>query len=61
MIGLVVGKFVDWANATQFSFTMYNTAHNYIIFVNSVVNTWGGTGGIAYDATPTCAVGIRFE
>src|ERR1035437_1413985 len=29
MIGMLVGKAADWANLTQFSFTMYNVAHNY--------------------------------
>jgi hypothetical protein len=63
MIGLQVGKQVDWANATQFTYTMYNTAHNYIIFSNNASNTWGGTtGGILYDnATPSAAVAIRYE
>ncbi len=63
MIGLQIGKFADWANATQFSYTMYNTAHNYIIFANNVNNTWGGnSGGILYDNTvPNASVAIRYE
>ncbi len=61
MIGLQVGKFVDWANATQFSYTMYNVAHNYIILVNNSAGTWGTAGSLLYDGVPNCSLAIRYE
>ncbi len=61
MIGYLVGKQVDWTNATQFSYTMYNVSHNYIIFSNANASTFGAANALVYDAVPTCALAIRFE
>jgi hypothetical protein len=62
LIGALVGKSADWADLTQFSFTIYSVAHNFII-----MNTSGGTapingaGTLTYDGTPTCCVAMRYE
>lgn len=61
MIGLQVGKFVDWANITQFSYTMYNVSHNYIMFATNTNPSFGTAGALTYDTTPTCSLAIRYE
>lgn len=59
MIGLLVGKQVDWTNNVQFPFTMYNVSHNYLIL--STTSGFGAAGNLVYDATPRCAIAIRYE
>lgn len=58
MINVLVGKSADWTDATQFSFTMYNTARNYLVVNNSGI---AAAGQLTYDASITAALMMRFD
>jgi hypothetical protein len=58
MIGMLLGASVDWLDTTQFSFSIYNTAHNYIANVQA---TGFPAGCATYDATPIPAIIMRYE
>jgi len=62
MIGLLVGKSVDWTDTAQFSFYMYNISHAYIVFNSAAMNApWSAANTIIYDTTPTACPIMRFE
>lgn len=57
MTGLLVGKSADWTDQTQFSFTMYNTARNYLVDNASFI----GAGLMLYDSTVTVSIIYRYD
>jgi hypothetical protein len=58
-INTMVGKSSDWSDGAQFPFTIYGSSHNYII---SNLTLFSATAGnITYDATPTCAIAMRYD
>lgn len=59
MINVLVGKSADWTDQTQFSFTLYNTTHNYIAF--NQAGFGNAAGNITYDASVTAALFMRYE
>ena len=71
LLGLVVGRFVDFVDNTQFLMTLYNVAHNYLVLSGAGGNNfWRGvapqsTAGSANQpvtaATLLYCVGMRFE
>ncbi len=63
LIGIMVGKNVDWADLTQFPYTIYSVSHNFIIFNNAAAATdpITGAGVLTYATTPTCCLAMRYE
>lgn len=60
MIGLLVGKQVDWLDLIQFTYMIYGVLHNYIVFDNA--STFGPTASfITQDNTTKLAVMMRYE
>jgi len=58
MLGVLVGKNVDWLDAAQISFTLYNSAHTYQISNGNLLN---GAGNITNDSSTTAALFFRYE
>lgn len=59
MINTFIGKAVDWVDGTNFSFTIYNSAHNYQVKNDTSIISTAGT--LTYDSTDTCALIFRFD
>jgi hypothetical protein len=58
MIGLLIGVTVDWTDATQFPFVMYNTSHNYLV-INQI--PYKNAAGVNTNGVDTCMIAIRYE
>ena len=58
MLGLMIGKSVDWLALTQFPFTMYNTSHNYLVINNA--NFDASSGAITYSVI-TATLIMRYD
>jgi hypothetical protein len=59
MIGLLVGKNVDWTDLTQFPYTIYSVSRNFLILNNT--GKWSASNSIVYDSVPVPCVAMRFE
>jgi hypothetical protein len=59
MIGVLVGKKVDWLDAAQISLTLYNTAHTFQVSNGALVNSAGGT--ITNDSSVTAMFFFRYD
>lgn len=58
LINVFIGKSTDWTDQTQFSFTIYNTAHNYIVNNVSPVTT---ANNLLPDSSATCCIISRYD